>query len=107
MTAADLLRDLLSRGVELRAEGDRLRWRAPPGVVTQEVLEILAERKAEILTLLSEPRPAPYLDARGELVVPMDADPSACWWLGGKSVLETLDDLDAGPESRARYEHLH
>lgn len=106
MTARDLLRDLQSRGVKLEAEGDRLRWRAPAEVMTPAVLETLRQRKAEILEILTEPRPTPYLD-RGDLIIPFDADSSLCWWRGGKSALELLDDLDAPEHVRAQYRHLH
>ncbi|MEW6489813.1 MAG: hypothetical protein AB1578_18130 [Thermodesulfobacteriota bacterium] len=107
MSAADLLRDLRARGVELTAEGDLLRWRAPPGVVTEPLMATMRQHKAALLALLDEPRPRPYLDAHGDLRVPFDAAPALQWWRGGKSVLDTLDDLDAPAAVRGRYEHLH
>lgn len=54
MTAAALLADLRRRGVELRAEGDRLRWRAPRGAVTPADLARLRAAKAELLRALAQ-----------------------------------------------------
>lgn len=52
MNAAQLLTELKGRGVMLEAKGDRLVIDAPKGTVTPELREVLAERKAELLTLL-------------------------------------------------------
>jgi hypothetical protein len=52
MTAAALVAVLRSRGVELVAAGDRLRFR-PASKVPPDLLESLRERKAEVLILLS------------------------------------------------------
>jgi len=108
VTAADLLRDLEARGVILEARGDRLRVTAPLGALSPDVVEALRRHKAELLALVAgEPRPFPYLSPRGDLVIPFGADSNLCWWKGGRSVEDTLDDLDAPADMRARYEHLH
>jgi hypothetical protein len=62
VTATALLADLTCRGVELRPDGDRLRWRAPAGVVTEQDLAALRAVKVELLALL-EPPPA-WLERR-------------------------------------------
>src|SRR5690242_15785082 len=49
MTIPDLVKSLRSRGVTLRAEGDRLRVDAPAGVLTPADRETLAVRKPELL----------------------------------------------------------
>ena len=46
-------------------------------------------------------------DTHGDLVVPFDASPAACWWLGGKTIDEVLDDLDAPEDTRCRYRYKH
>ena len=53
MTAAQLLDSLRHRGVTLFVEGNRLRYRALPGVYTQELRQAVAEQRAELLTLLT------------------------------------------------------
>ena len=55
MNSATLLSDLWRRGVELTAEGDRLRYRAPRGVLSHELLAELRSHKPEILAELSTP----------------------------------------------------
>ncbi|HEX6292330.1 MAG TPA: condensation domain-containing protein [Herpetosiphonaceae bacterium] len=59
MTVATFLDDLRHKGVQLWADGDRLRYRAPQGVLTAELLTALAEHKAAILTLLRDGNDAP------------------------------------------------
>ena len=53
-TAEDVLTELEERGVELRREGDRLRYRAPAGVMTPELRALVAEHRAALLRLQSE-----------------------------------------------------
>jgi hypothetical protein len=58
MTAAELVSVLSSRGVQLVADGERLRWR-PAGAVSTEEREALARHKAELLALLRRQQVAP------------------------------------------------
>ncbi|RKG92068.1 non-ribosomal peptide synthetase [Corallococcus terminator] len=58
MTPSRLLRDLSGQGVELWAEGDKLRYRAPNNVLTPAILADLKHHKAGLLELLRE-RAAP------------------------------------------------
>jgi amino acid adenylation domain-containing protein len=48
----NLLQDLRALGIELTADGDRLRIRAPKGVVAEEVRAEIAAKKADLLRLL-------------------------------------------------------
>ena len=57
MSAQDLLTDLQSRGVQISAEGDRLRIRAPKGAITPELGERLEQNKPEIISALMPSRP--------------------------------------------------
>lgn len=52
MTAAKLLGDLYRAGVVLSANGDRLAFDAPAGVMTPQLLAILKARKPELLAVL-------------------------------------------------------
>ena len=54
MTGEQVLAVLKSRGVLLKPQGDKLHYRAPRGVLTQELRQALAEHKAEVLTLLKD-----------------------------------------------------
>ncbi len=53
MTAAALIEELTQLGVTLTVDGDLLRYRAPRSMITPELKELLAERKAEIIAALT------------------------------------------------------
>ena len=74
--SAELLADLVSRGIELWFEGDHLRFRAPTGVMTPELRGQLASRRGEILDALRR-------DAEGRIVrAPLSYNQRALWFLG-------------------------
>ncbi|HEY0607123.1 MAG TPA: amino acid adenylation domain-containing protein, partial [Herpetosiphonaceae bacterium] len=54
MTIIELLDRLRELNITLWAEGDRLRFQAPKGALTDELRAMLAEHKAEVLVLLRE-----------------------------------------------------
>ena len=54
MSAQTLLDDLHRRGVRLWINGEKLRWRAPEGVMTEADLSALREHKAEVLAIIRE-----------------------------------------------------
>src|ERR1051325_4542259 len=72
MTVVEFLSRLRSLDVKLWSEGNRLRYSAPPGVVTGELREELAERKAEILSFLRNAKVAVTLAAPP--IVPVTRD---------------------------------
>ncbi len=47
--------------------------------------------------------PVPYINARGELIVPFECAPKYRWWAGGQSIHQTLRELNAPPEVIGRY----
>ncbi|QHG16471.1 amino acid adenylation domain-containing protein [Nostoc sp. ATCC 53789] len=55
MSASQLLDDLTQNGVYLWAEGDKLRFRAPKGVLTEELRDRLTAHKLELLAILQTP----------------------------------------------------
>jgi hypothetical protein len=61
VSALAALADLRARGVELRADGDLVRYRAPKGTLTPQLRRALADYKAELLAELEAEA------ARGEL----------------------------------------
>ncbi|MEM7346740.1 MAG: condensation domain-containing protein, partial [Chloroflexota bacterium] len=52
MTIPELLDELSEQGIQLRADGDKLNFRAPKGALTPQYRTLLKTRKAEILTFL-------------------------------------------------------
>jgi hypothetical protein len=100
MSGKTLIAHLRGRGVCLQADGDRLRYRAPRGVLDPQTLRRLAEHKAEILACLEVERIAldVHLVAMG---LGMDLDPdgtAAMLWdcCPGLAELDTLPRLRAG-----------
>ncbi len=55
MSAAELLTELQHRGVQVTAEGDRLKIRGPRGAVTPELRERLAASKPDVIAALKMP----------------------------------------------------
>jgi len=53
MNTAQLLTDLEHRGVVLHIVGDRIKWKAPRGALTELDRQALAAHKTEILTALA------------------------------------------------------
>jgi hypothetical protein len=58
MSAADVLAQAQAAGVQLVADGDRLRFRAPAGALTPDLRATLQEHRAAVLKLLAERPPA-------------------------------------------------
>ena len=54
MTTSEFLSDLRHKGIRLWAEGDKLRFSAPKGALTEEIRAELVERKAELLSFLNQ-----------------------------------------------------
>ncbi len=55
----ELLKELTEQGIQLWAEGNRLRFRAPKGVLTDEQRAVLKAHKTEILKVLTAPNQVP------------------------------------------------
>ncbi len=45
----------------------------------------------------------PYLTETGELIISSDTPAEYKWWVGGQSVKETLEELNASEEVVRRY----
>ena len=98
--AAKLIEECRSHGISLRpGEGGKLKVSPPPERLPVELREELKRHKPELLVLLTPP----YLNSRGELIVPFSADPKYHWWAGGQSIRETLLELGAPLDVIARY----
>ena len=59
MTPTDLLNELTRRGVILEPNGDRLRYKAPVGVLTPELKQAIAAQKAALVQILAGEALAP------------------------------------------------
>ncbi|QRO01833.1 amino acid adenylation domain-containing protein [Archangium violaceum] len=71
MSTSEFVVELQQKGIELWVEGDALRFRAPPGLLTDEVRSALRERKAQLLEhLRASNRVAEVKAAASELATP-------------------------------------
>ncbi len=112
-TITDLIERLKGLGYSLRLEGEKVRFRyAGAGTPPEEakgLLEVMRGYKAEVVADLKRavPRPLPYLDESGDLVIPFGSDPKYHWWLGshcvftnamgsGQGVEETIREITGG-----------
>ena len=59
MTPDDLITACRARGISLEIRGDQLRCRAPVGVMTPELKQALAAKKAALMQILAGEAPAP------------------------------------------------
>ncbi|MCK7503913.1 MAG: hypothetical protein MZV70_07270 [Desulfobacterales bacterium] len=72
----DLLSHLKDLGAELWTEDGKLRINAPKGVLTESILEKLAERKTEILQFLTDASSSKSPDLTP--ILPLPRDTSLC-----------------------------
>ncbi len=95
MTTAELLNELSRRGIELRTEGDQLRYRAPKGALTSDLRSRIDAHRSELLAALRTSRePAvPHLPrvlpAPEERHQPFPlTDLQQAYWLGYSSLFD-------------------
>ncbi len=67
MNASAILDNLHRRGVQLRADGDLIRWQAPTGVMTETDLSALRHSKPEVLAIIRE-QDADRIEARSSII---------------------------------------
>lgn len=95
MTPTALLDHLRALGAEVCVEGDKLRYRAPAGVLTDDLRQAIREHKAALLELLRPFTPPVVLGPRGEDPLDFRRDPltgawlhDPGWWRGPAQVRE-------------------
>jgi hypothetical protein len=112
VSAPALLEEARRRGVELRLEGGRLRYRAPAGALTAELREALRAHREELLELLRETGPphshtdllaqAELLEARhqlGAVLLSSRLLDRELWVVLRPRMLETLEAEEDGRSS--------
>jgi hypothetical protein len=98
------IQTLLTRCRELGAEfisgpGGKLKVRAL-APLPEDLQEQLRQHKSDVLALLARP----YVNARGELIIPFECNPKYHYWKpGGQSLAQTLTELSAPAEVWLRY----
>src|SRR2546423_3247074 len=109
MTARELLTELKQKGVDIKANGDRLVIDAPKGAITPELRTSLAEHKSQLLTILRAPspeQPAPRLKASSLVSErPFEAPPPPIAPQASSSVADEIKTLEQELE-RLRAEEV-
>jgi hypothetical protein len=82
MTAARLLSDVRSQGVQVWVEGSMLRLRARKGVVNSDTIAKISAHKAEIISILTGKAPH-QARVRGQESVVQVCDADVCWHCRG------------------------
>ncbi len=100
MSAFTLIADLRRRGVELTAEGDRLRYRAPRGVLSPELLADLRSHKLELLAELTQCGDSSETAA-------LESGVPAAFLVGSPRYGEVWVATDAGVAAAIRVEEQH
>ena len=79
----EFLNYLREQGIQLYTDGERLRYRAPAGVLTPALREQLGQRKDELLRLLSQTsEPAPRIPTDpNTLTAPLSSEQRRLWLL--------------------------
>ncbi len=95
----DVLRELQRHGIEIELVGNKLKL-TPKHRVTGEVLELVRERKKELVEALRRP----YINDAGILVIPSECNEKYRWWTSkGQNIQATLAELGAPPEIIVKY----
>jgi len=76
MTTEQVLRTARERGIRLHPEGDGLRYKAPPGALTDDLRTELVTHKAEILKTLARGDTHPC----GHCGRFAFREPTVCYW---------------------------
>jgi len=99
MTAVELLTDLQRQGFTLIPLPEGKLAVKPADRLTDDLRQYIRQCKSEVVNLLTRP----YLNAKGELIIPFTSDRRYHWWNGGQSIQQTLRELHAPPEVFMRY----
>lgn len=83
MNVKSTLENLKDRGVTFWLEGYEIRIRGTGKPLNPELLAELKTHKPEIMQILKEEQPKPYLAKSGDLVIQFDSDPGYHWWRPG------------------------
>ena len=99
MTTFELLSDLQRQGFNLIPLPEGKLAVKPAERLTDALWEQIRQCKSEVLVLLTKP----YINPKGELIIPFTSDPRYHWWAGGQSITATLWELQASLEVWKQY----
>ena len=78
-----LIAKLKSEGIFIALDGKVLRVESENGPINDDIRQTLKSNKPEIIRVLKENQPKPYLTQFSDLAIPFDSDPRFHWWKPG------------------------
>jgi hypothetical protein len=99
MNASELIATLEQQGFTLIPLPEGKLAVKPADSLTDALRQSIRQCKREVVNLLTRP----YLNAKGELIIPFTSAPRFHWWNGGQSIQQTLRELHAPPDVFSRY----
>jgi TubC N-terminal docking domain len=99
MSPTELLTAIRHAGIDLQADGDRLVYDAPKGMMTAELRIAIVEQKAALLAILARPRA--FVTLVSGLILPIEAIELALDLeaRGFKMSLDTCDQFQIEPSN--------
>ena len=85
MTPEQILNMANEKGIILNVQGNQLVYKAPPGTMTPDLIQLMKKNKKSILYLLNSNRISPHVKCLGvecEKVRYEDIEESHCLWCG-------------------------
>lgn len=90
----EFLKQIKARRIHLEINGDRIHIGWPEKTPDPEIREVIIARKPEIMQILKEEQPRPYLNQQNDLVIPFESALLYLWWLpGGLKPSEVREEL--------------
>jgi site-specific DNA-methyltransferase (adenine-specific) len=65
METKNLIDDLKAKGIHLYRDGDKLKWRAQKGMISNDLITVLKKHKQELLTMVSVSVTTPAVNDKG------------------------------------------
>ncbi|MDH3257564.1 MAG: hypothetical protein OEM27_08090 [Nitrospinota bacterium] len=90
MTALEILEHVNRSGGHLWAEGETLKYKIPEEACSDDLISTMRDHKVELLELIDEQTPQPYLLPDNTLVIPFDSPTRYHWWLEGSLPIKEI-----------------
>ena len=99
-----IVKSIEEMGVRVRLHNGRLQVKeVEPGAKQRAIVQIVRHANELKRELEGIEQPSPYIDLRGNLVIPFKSPRRYHWWAGGQSLRDTLLELRVPNDIWRRY----